>query len=398
MKDELKATICLLFLFTLFNCSKSEPSVRAAPKPDAEIPPSILKGFVWEETSLIRISDPDQPIYNGYARLKQLDDGSLICVYESGGNILAKKSEDSGVSWSAAILADEKEPALNMTTPDLIQLQNGSMLLCYGSRPLPDNTDINFRYAIKIKKSYDKGITWEKEQTIYEAGTNSRVGCWEPSALQLPSGEIQLFFSNEGIYALNNDQNISILRSQDDGATWSEEPEIVSYREGGRDGMPSPILLKDTNEIVFSIEDNHTPKFKPYTIRTTIAENWETIVSGNSSKREYALSDPLAYEVYAGAPYLAQLSSGEVLLSYQGTEDRMGNDLENAEMKVVIGDNQARNFRGKSVPFNLPNDKSGLWNSITVLNDDTIIALTSTSAFSSVNSVEVWAIKGKFVK
>jgi len=106
----------------------------------------------------------------------------------------------------------------------------------------------------------------------------------------------------------------------------------------------------------------------------------------------------LAYDVYAGAPYLAQLSRGEVLLSYQGTEDRIGNDLENAEMKVVIGNNQARNFGGKSVPFKVPNDKSGLWNSISVFNDDTIIALKSTRAFSSVNSVVVWAIKGKFFK
>ena len=43
-------------------------------------------------------------------------------------------------------------------------------------------------------------------------------GCWEPAMLQLPVGEIQLFFSDEGIYTKTDEQNISMLRSFDNEA------------------------------------------------------------------------------------------------------------------------------------------------------------------------------------
>jgi len=64
-------------------------------------------------------------------------------------------------------------------------------------------------------------------------------------------------------------------------------------------------------------------------------------------------------------------------------------------MKVVAGDATARNFGGTGRLFQLPASKSGLWNSLCVLADGTVVALTSTNAYSSDDSVEVWMIKGK---
>ena len=81
------------------------------------------------------------------------------------------------------------------------------------------------------------------------------------------------------------------------------------------------------------------------------------------------------------------------ILFYQGTEERT-NKMEYAEMKVVIGDEHAQHFTGKSVPFTIPPDKHGLWNSLCILRDDTIIALTTTNAYGARN--EVWMIKGKW--
>lgn len=65
-------------------------------------------------------------------------------------------------------------------------------------------------------------------------------------------------------------------------------------------------------------------------------------------------------------------------------------------MKVVVGDDRARGFSGRSVPFKVPADRCGLWNSICVLDDDTIIALTSTNAYGG--NMEVWMIHGRLVK
>jgi len=389
--------LLLLLLFVpLFSCS-DDGNNSTIPEPVEEQIASkpAIEGIriAWDYNSMTQISDKNNTDYNGYGRIIQLKDKKLICTYESGGAILVKTSEDSGTTWSNAVKVVSGTAAVNMTTPDILQLQDNSILICYNPRP---NTGSGEKFSINTIKSTDGGLTWSDNKKIYEATAEFENGCWEPSALQLPGGEIQLFFSNENIYRSSNEQNISLLRSSDNGSTWSETPEIVSFRAGKRDGMPKPVLLKNQNEIVFSIEDNNVNnQFKPYIIRNTITENWKQTVEGSSDKRNYALSEELNSAVHAGAPYLAQLSTGEVLLSYQGTENRATNDINNAEMKVVIGSNQAKNFNRKSMPFLISNGKSALWNSITVLDDDTVIAVTTTNQFA--NASQVWMIKGRVI-
>ncbi|MCA1482081.1 sialidase family protein, partial [Bradyrhizobium sp. NBAIM08] len=126
-------------------------------------------------------------------------------------------------------------------------------LASYNPRPAKGNA--SGHYGIRTKKSYDGGLSWTDERLLYEAGSKFEDGCWEPSQIQLPSGEIRLFFSDEGPYTNSNEQNISLFRSLDNGLAWTAQPQMVSFRAGKRDGMPVPVLLKDKNEILFSIED-----------------------------------------------------------------------------------------------------------------------------------------------
>ena len=345
----------------------------------------------WDFSTLTKIST------GIYSRIIQLNDNSLIAVYETSGNIAVKKSTDLGSTWSSEILVFKGVNGINMATPDILQLDDNSILVCYNPRPFNNNTDTSKKYAIKTIKSYDGGLTWTDDRLLFEASHNFEDGCWEPSALQLPNGEIQLFFSNEASYTTSNEQNISLFRSLDKGLTWTSSPQIVSFRIGKRDGMPKPMLLNNGEDIVFSIEDNFKENFKPYTIRSTITNNWSEIIDGFNNNRNYALLETVDNNIYAGAPYLGQLSTNETILSYQGTENRIGNNLGNSEMKVAIGDNNAYGFTKKTVPFNIPSNSSGLWNSITVLNDDTVIAVTSSNGLSSTNQTEVWMIKGYII-
>ena len=350
--------------------------------------------IVWDARSLRKISTGSGARYSGYARLIQLHDRSLLAVYEADGNVVSVRSQDMGNSWSSPILIAARQDGINMAVPDLLELKDHSILVCYNPRPY--QIDPSRRFGIRTKKSYDGGQTWQDERLLYEAGYKFDDGCWEPSAIQLANGEIQLFFANEGIYQTSNEQNISLLRSADGGLNWTKEPQIVSFRAGSRDGMPAPLLLRNGRDMVFAIEDNGFRNFKPYLIHSTVAENWKQPVTGNSPNRWYALVEPISDTIYAGAPYLRQLPTGETLLSYQGTENRM-NRLENAQMTVVIGDSTAHNFGRKSFPFAIPGGKSGLWNSLSVLSDSTIIALTSTNAYSTNGAVEVWLIKGQLM-
>jgi len=282
-----------------------------------------------------------------------------------------------------------------MDAPDIIILKDGSLMVCYNTRPGSRNQDSSKHFGIGVVKSNDNGLTWKDNQLLYEAGFEFRNGCWEPAALQLPSGEIQLFFSDEGPYTNSDEQNISLLRSFDNGKTWTKKPVIVSFRKGGRDGMPVPVYLPATKEILVSIEDNGPANFKPYIIRSVDPANWSQTVTGESPYRTYALKDSLEKNVYAGAPYLRVLPNGNTLLSYQSTQFRNGrHDVNNAEMVVVAGDAKGMHFTNPTLPFKIPLNATALWNSITVLKDNSIIALASTNGYSKRG---VWMVKGKLL-
>ena len=353
-----------------------------------------LGQIVWDQGTLRKVSTGSGVRYSGYARMIQLQDNSLLVVYEADGSIVAVTSQDMGNSWSVPIVVAARQNGINMAVPDMLELKDHSILVCYNPRPY--KIDPSRRFGIRTQKSYDGGKTWRDERLLYEAGYRFDDGCWEPAAIQLPNGEIQLFFANEGVYQTSNEQNISLLRSTDNGLSWSKEPQIVSFRAGSRDGMPVPVLLRDSQDIVFAIEDNGFRNFKPYIIHSTGSQNRIQLVTADSPDRWYALAEPIPDTLYAGAPYLRQLPTGETLLSYQGTEGRI-NRMDNADMKVVIGDKNARNFGQKSVPFRIPAGKSGLWNSLSILADSTIVALTSTNAYSTDGSMEVWMIKGRLM-
>lgn len=355
--------------------------------------------IAWDYSSLKRIAPAAgrNAGYCGYARIAELFDHSLLCVYEADGNIESCKSSDAGATWSAPVIIASAVNGVSRSTPDLTELKDHSILVAYNPRPSSSNTDPSKKFAIRTIKSYDGGATWTDDRLLYEASSSFQDGCWEPAPIQLPSGEIQVFFSNEGIYTSSNDQNISIFRSMDNGLTWTTSPQIVSYRAGRRDGMPVPVLLAGKNEIAFSIEDNNIGEFKPYIIRNTLTSNWNNgIVDGASSNRNYALTEQLPSTTYAGAPYLRQLKSSESILSYQSTEGRSSNSTNNARMIVAIGDDDARNFDRRSEPFAITDGKSALWNSLSVLSDNTVIAVTSTNNFAS-NKTEVWMIKGHVI-
>lgn len=380
--------IQMIAVISALGCSKTK-----SPVPD---PPVERKGtyIEWNENSRRRVSSPNlNARYSGYGRMIQLPDASLLAVYEADGSIVAVKSTDVGNTWSSPVVVAPRSSGSNMCVPDLLLLNDGTILACYNARPY--DISPGRKFSILVKRSNDRGQSWSNELLLYEAGHQFENGCWEPAAIQLPNGEIQLYFANEGPYTRSAEQNISMLRSADNGDTWTVSPTIVSFRPGKRDGMPVPLLLKNGRDIAVAIEDNAINTFKPYVIKNTIQENWAKTVGGESQNRSYALAQRVPDDIYAGAPFIRQLSTGETILSYQGTEGRT-NDMNFADMKVVIGNDQAINFQSKSVPFLIPANKSCLWNSLTVLNDDTVIAVTSTNAYA--DRTEIWMIKGKVVR
>jgi hypothetical protein len=348
--------------------------------------PSIMDHSVprieWDESTLTLVRRGGV-----YARMIRLQNGEILCGYDVGAKVHVSRSKDNGKTWGdeTFVCAASFGGAANT---EILQLQNGWILLSFNERPM----DRVHPFTIKTCISKDHGYTWSPPSLVYEADVMFENGCWEPAQIQLPIGEVQLFFANENPYRNSTEQEITLVRSFDNGLTWTP-PETVSFRKGHRDGMPVPLALRNGKGIVLAIEDNGlNGNFKPAIVHTSLKANWkEPPADGNNPRRWSALTTPLPADVYAGAPYIRQLPSGETVLSCQSTE---GNRKE-AQMVVYIGDENAKNFAHKSVPFKLAPDTPGLWNSLFVKDDNTVTAISGTI----INGVAgIWAIDGRVVR
>ena len=105
------------------------------------------------------------------------------------------------------------------------------------------------------------------------------------------------------------------------------------------------------------------------------------------------MARPLPEPVYAGAPYLVQLPSGETLLSVQSSEGRgTPHTHTNARMVVYVGNSEAADFGTRSEPFAALTDGVGLWNSLFVKDAETVTAVSATT----IDGVRgLWAIDGR---
>ena len=322
----------------------------------------------WDSRSPVTVFNS-----GGYARLIELQDGRLLACCESGG-IKISFSSNKGRTWTSPTLIAPNSNNTPNCVPDLIQLADGTIIVGYNPRPSQPYTE-DRRFGIRVRRSTDNGKTWSDEIFVYDADYVFENGCWEPSFLQLPSGELQLYFADESPYKNNGDQQISLCRSFDGGLTWSE-PKCVSYRSGYRDGMPVPVLLSDKKFIVVAIEDNGwsgVGDFVPTTVRNALANNWRgsTFVSGTSSYRNRSVNHNYCPVAKGGAPYLRVLPNGETVLSHQS---KYG-DGDNMKMYVYVGNKQAKDFKAMSRPFYQGTTKGCWWNSLAVIDTGIVVAV-----------------------
>ena len=315
-----------------------------------------------------------------YARLIPLADGRLMCAAETYGpsGVGVCYSSDNGKNWSTPSIIAPNPDRVGNAVPDLIQLSDGTILVGYNPRPnAPYSPDR--RFGIRVMRSTDNGKSWEGPIYVYDASHDYIDGCWEPSFLELPSGEVHCYFANEHPYTNSGEQEISMCRSFDKGATWSA-PERVTFRAGHRDGMPSAIIT-DAGEIVVIVEDNGQPGyggFRATTLRCTLEQNWHDCwVDGASSRRNMIFANETDKQALSAAPYIRRLPSGYTLASWQGLAG--GRTGGNEDMFVAVGNKDARQFQQVSRPFACAPDSRSLWNSINVGFGNRVYALGSLS-------------------
>ena len=315
--------------------------------------------------------------YADYGRVKRVGNSdTLLLVYHGGPNnqdwlnVYMRKSYDNGITWQdQKIMADITQYSTywRFCNPELIQLANGWILLAYTANGKPET---NENCYIHILTSKDRGETWEGPALI-QTGRS-----WEPSMVQLPHGEVELFYSSEadwwpatdGVYT---EQEIHMIHSTDNGQTWSF-PQTVAYYPGKRDGMPVPLLLQGNKGVAFAIETVNANR-SPYLVKRDLAGPWIlTTSSFENGPYRWLVGN---FSGHGGAPYLIQLPTGETVLSahiYKG-----GDWHQNNYMQVLIGDNNAKNFTHLSTPWGvLPVNESAVDNSLFLKDSTTIVAIS----------------------
>ena len=364
--------------------------------PGAEIVPySAGIRIAWDARTLRRLVEG--PV--SYPRMARVSGGDLLVSFEAHGSSHVILSGDDGSTWTDPIEAASAEGDIIAAVPSLLQLADGDILLAYNTRPPQGNTDPDRRVGIKLVASQDGGRTWRARADVYEGGYQWSRGVWEPAMIQLGSGEILLYFANEFPFASTAEQEISVVRSNDQGRTWSE-PETVSYRQGHRDGMPVPLQLRDGAAIAVAIEDDGLVDgpFKPVILELPADGSLPGVIDGTSAQRHPALapSASLPDDAYGGAPYIVQLPSGATVLSFQSNEDRSG-DWSQSAMVVALGNENAQDFDRKSRPFRVPEGRRALWNAVFVKDSLTVTALSSTNAFNPAYQ-ELYCIDGRVIR
>lgn len=320
------------------------------------------------------ISSQQTLMGGGYPRLIPLQDGRLIAAAESGG-IRVVYSSDNGEHWGSPELIAGNPSKVSNCVPDLIQLTDGTIVVGYNPRPHEPYSE-DRRFGIRCVRSEDNGQTWSEPIYIYDASHLFIDGCWEPSFLEMPDGELHCYFANEHPYTSSGEQEISLCRSFDKGKTWSA-PERVTFRSGHRDGMPSAIIT-EADEIVVIVEDNGHggyPDFRATTMRCTVEQNWHDCwVSGSSSRRHMIFANEADKGDLSAAPYLRRLRNGYTLASWQGHNPK-SNQI---DMYTAVGSKDALNFSQVCLPFyRTPSNGSSMWNSVNLGFDDRVFCLGS---------------------
>ena len=271
-----------------------------------------------------------------YPRIKQTANGEYILLFmngQTGNNIYISRSKNLK-KWygTEKLFESSSSPKKMYASADAIVLANGDIIAAAGLRG--NYTADQYTNGIEIRRSTDNGKTWSEPERVYTGGV------WEPSLLQLPSGEVQLYWTNTHVKgapaaqlgrADDNSTGTAMLRSFDNGKTWNGDPSVLysaqivaqEYTFTGTDGkyysgqMPVATVLNNGKiALALEVRTKTSKGDKTYNMSFayTDANNSWPISLGLDEEGPVSLKKNIITK--AAGPYIRQFKSGETLLTY----------------------------------------------------------------------------------
>lgn len=310
-----------------------------------------------------------------YPRIKRMANGSYIIFYHNSSSTVGAScdyalSEDlktwipKGKIFEPFAIVDGGGMSNRraFSTCDALVLANGDILAVASYRAENRYTQLTKDAGVVIRRSRDNGNTWSAPLQIYQ-GVN-----WEPYLLQLPSGEIQCYFTDSNrTFIQSNDTGTAMVLSSDGGNTWTptfgsapyyvlRTEHIVNGSKYFNNQMPSVIKLNNSNELAAAMEAN----IGGYHI--SFAYSGDSGQWPRLSVDQQGPADRNDLAFLGSAPYLRQFKSGETILSYNQA----------SRFRLKMGNAKARNFGDDYLP---PLFTSGYWGSLELLDNHQIIGV-----------------------
>jgi hypothetical protein len=295
-------------------------------------------------------------------RVFRLRDGRLIAAAETARGIRVYTAADNGRTWTDAG-PGSFSPDLACANPEFFELPDGEILLAHRAVGKREN---GFYTSLRVSAACCRGCLEFRPHSVvteYTEPDGGFRGVWEP-CLGMLNGVLTCFYANDST-SVTPQQNIESMRWN--GAAWTDRTVVCDgVKHDSRDGMPVWIPLK-AGGYALVIESTHLRNRKgkhPFVIRLLYSPDGVT------------WSDPADIFIprtdgsKAGAPWIAELDDGRIVVSFQTDEDSEIKGDGTSVMKTVISDGSpvweltADKFGPAETVFDVPEGTGALWGAV----------------------------------
>jgi sialidase-1 len=188
------------------------------------------------EATAIQLKNGDILLLWSKFKAETTPDGGLIASDNARAHIAGMVSRDGGQTWGDERVVVENTAGLNVMSPALARLQDGSLGLVYSHR---ESTTEAWRL---FRRSTDEGQTWSEPVRMTEGAY--KTGCHD-RLIVLDSGRILAPLHCTDDWH-DHHLHVRVARSDDNGASWtlSDPIELPRVSNSGESGCIEPDVVQ----------------------------------------------------------------------------------------------------------------------------------------------------------